>query len=158
MNSISNSIKPLDLVLVSGITSEPVVCIVSPGGKEIIISTSTPLSNALVDDRILHSNLGSLIQLVGEDTGVYYEIIQSHCDTSNINSSQATKDCLLLARAFNYIKLNYDIKSLTCEASFKDVVRESLLYANEVQQNIEKAHYAIIKLTTPSLKNKQMVM
>lgn len=156
MNSIS--IKPLDLVLVSGITSEPVVCIVSPSGKEVIISTSTPLSNALVDDRILHSNLGSLIQLVGEDTGVYYEIIQSLCENSNINSSQVSKDCLLLARAFNYIKLNYDIKSFVSDPSLKDVVKESLLYANEVQQNIEKAHYAIVKLTTPSLKNKQIVM
>ena len=156
MNSIS--IKPLDLVLVSGITSEPVVCIVSPSGKEVIISTSTPLSNALVDDRILHSNLGSLIQLVGEDTGDYYEIIQSLCENSNINSSQVSKDCLLLARAFNYIKLNYDIKSFVSDSSLKDVVKESLLYANEVQQNIEKAHYAIVKLTTPSLKNKQIVM
>lgn len=67
MNSISNSVKPLDLVLISGISSEPVVCIVSPSGKEVILSTQAALSNAIVDQRIIHSNLGSLIQLVGID-------------------------------------------------------------------------------------------
>lgn len=158
MNSISNSINPLDLVLISGISSQPVVCIVSPNGKEVIISTNTPLSNALVDDRIIHSNLGSLIQFVGSDTGVYSEIIQSICDISNITPAQASKDCLLLARAFNYIKSNYDFKLLTSSESLKDVVSESLLYANDVQLNVEKAHYAIIKLNSSGSNKEELVV
>lgn len=158
MNSISNSVKPLDLVLISGISSEPVVCIVSPSGKEVILSTQSALSNAIVDQRIIHSNLGSLIQLVGTDTGIYSEIIQSICDNNNTTPAQASKDCLLLARAFNYIKMKYDIETLANTALLQDVIKESLQYANEVQKNVEKAHYAIVKLNSSDFIKDQMAV
>lgn len=147
---ISNSIKPLDLVQISGISETPVICIVSPSGDQIILSTKTHLSNALVDDRILHANLGSLINLVGVDTQLYSEIVQYVCDISNSSSATASKDVLRLARAFNHIKENNDIKSLLYDASLKDVIKDALLYADELQEHVEKAHFAIVKLSLPS--------
>ena len=54
--------------------------------------------------------------------------------------------------------MKYDTETLANTALLQDVIKESLQYANEVQKNVEKAHYAIVKLNSSDFIKDQMAV
>lgn len=141
MSVAADKLKPLDYVKVHGLAEKPVVCIVTTDGNYIAISTSKPLSFLNADKRLVAQNLGALSSLIDSAPQVYQDLL-----VAGTKKTQTGSDSLLFARAFDYIKSNYDIAQVAILEDYEFVLDESIAAAIELQVQVEKAHLVLVNM------------